>query len=191
MIIGLTGHSGSGKTTVAGFFETLGFCHVNCDALVHSVVYTDPALHKQLALAFGDGIIKDGAVDRRTLASIVFSDECAYKRLMQTVKPFVDAAVLDAINRCGDKNVLVDAPALFEYGMQKLCDVTVGVVCDNAQTRIVARDGITEDEAKKRLAHQQSHCFYKQNCDYVIENNGTLEQLRCTVEQIYKKLSEV
>lgn len=191
MILGLTGHSGSGKTTACGFFKKLGFCHVNCDAVVHDIVYTDPKLHKQLALAFGEAVIKDGAVDRRTLAGIVFSDGSAYQKLMATVKPFVVAAVLNAIAQCGDKNVLVDAPALFEYGMQSICDVTVGVVCDNAVPRIVARDGITVGEAERRLAHQQSYSFYKQNCDYVIENNGTLNELESAVDQIYKKISEV
>ena len=184
MIVGLTGHSGSGKTTVAHFFAGYGFCHIDCDNVVHTRVYTDPAVHDALSSVFGDGIVKNGEIDRRALARVIFSDEKQYNNLMITVKPFIDATIRKIIDECGDQPVLVDAPALFEYGMQDLCDITVGVISDDAVARIVARDNISEDEAAARLAHQQSHDFYKKNCDYVIENNGSLCDLEAAVKDI-------
>ncbi len=187
MVIGLTGHSGSGKTTVAGIFSSLGFYHVDCDKLVHERVYTDPAVHLALAKEFGDDVIKDGSVNRRVLASIIFSDESKYKCLMQTITPFIRNAVLDAIKSGGEK-VLVDAPALFEYGLEGACDVTLSVISDDALSRIVLRDGISEEEAKARLSHQKSHEFYKNNSDYVIENNGSLTQLELQTKQIYEQI---
>ena len=188
MTVGLTGHSGSGKTTVSGLFTKLGFCHVDCDRIVHTRVYTDPEVHRALSSVFGSFIVKDGQIDRRALASVIFSDDKQYNLLMKTVKPFIDAAVTDAVKACGSRPVLVVAPALFEYGMQEICDVTLGVISDNALHRIIARDGISENEAKARLAHQQTHEFYKQNCYYIIENNGSLLQLEADVKNVYNKI---
>ena len=188
MIVGLTGHSGSGKTTVAGIFSQLGFYHVDCDRLVHTSVYADPLVHSALARGFGAGVVKDGSIDRRVLASIIFSDEQKYACLMQTLTPFIRAAVLDEIKKHSDGNVLVDAPALFEYGLETTCDITMSVISDNAISRIIDRDGISEEEAKKRLAHQKSHDFYIKNSDYVIKNNGSLDDLKTQTTKIYEQI---
>lgn len=190
MILGLTGHSGSGKTTVAAIFSQLGFYHIDCDSIVHTRVYTDPEVHGALAQVFGPQVIKDGAVDRRALAAIVFSDDTQYRRLMDTVKPFIDRAVLREVDAHRDGNVLVDAPGLFEYGMQSICDKTLGVISDCALSRIIERDGIGEKEARARLAHQQSHGFYRESCDYIIENNGTYETLTQRVHEVYAQVTE-
>lgn len=187
MVVGLTGHSGSGKTTVAGIFSGLGFYHVDCDKLVHEHVYTDREVHRALADKFGNGVIKDGSVNRRVLASIIFSDESKYACLMQTITPFIRNAVLEAIRVHGEM-VLVDAPALFEYGLEGACDVTLSVISDDALSRIISRDGITEEEAKARLSHQKSHEFYIKNSDYVIKNNGSLSQLELETKQIYEQI---
>ncbi len=188
MTVGLTGHSGSGKTTVAGIFSQLGFYHVDCDRLVHTSVYTDPSVHAALIEKFGDGVVKDGSVNRRALAAIIFSDEEKYACLMRTITPFIRGAVLDEIKKHSGGNVLVDAPALFEYGLETACDITISVISDNALSRIISRDGISEDEAKKRLAHQKSHGFYIKNSDYVIKNNNSLADLELQTNKIYEQI---
>ena len=190
MILGLTGHSGSGKTTVAAILSQLGFYHIDCDGIVHTRVYTDPEVHRALSRVFGPHIVKDGEIDRRALATIVFSDDTQYGRLMDTVKPFIDKAVLREIDEHRGGNVLVDAPGLFEYGMHKICDKTLGVISDCALSRIIERDGISEDEARSRLAHQQSHGFYRENCDYIIENNGTYDTLTQNVRALFYDITE-
>lgn len=186
MILGLTGHSGSGKTTAAKIFERLGFYHLDCDRLVHTRVYTDPQVLSALRTVFGDSVVGEGAVDRRALASIVFSSEEQYNRLMSTVMPFIKSAILADIAAHPAADVLLDAPALFEFALEQVCDKTVAVVSDMAIPRILARDGISEKEAAARLSHQQPQSFYSERCDFVIRNNGTLCELEAEIEKICK-----
>ncbi len=183
MVIGLTGHSGSGKTTAAKIFEDCGFLHIDCDKMVHDEIYTDPAVVSKINDAFGT--VSDGRIDRKALAKIIFSDKTEYNKLMSLVKPFIESALIDKISRADD--VLVDAPMLFEFDLAHLCDKTVGIVSDNALSRIIERDGISEADATARLKNQKPADFYAAHCDYLIINNGTLSELTQSVQQIIVK----
>ena len=186
MVIGLTGHSGSGKTTAAKIFEDLGFLHIDCDKMVHNEIYTDSAVVEKIAKTFGDSTVCNGAVDRKVLASIIFADKTEYNKLMTLLKPCIADTLVKKIKL--SENVLVDAPMLFEFDLAHICDATVGIVSNKALFRIIERDGISEDSAKMRLSNQHLPDFYKQNCDYVIENNGTVAQLADSVKSLINKL---
>lgn len=186
MVIGLTGHSGSGKTTAAKIFEDCGFLHIDCDKMVHTEIYTDTAVVEKIAQTFGEHTVCNNTIDRRALAKIIFGDKTEYDKLMTLLKPYITDTLSKKITQADC--VLVDAPMLFEFDLKHLCDVTVGVVSNNAVERITARDGISVSDAKSRLANQKSPEFYAKKCDYVIENNGTLSELTCAVTTLVNKL---
>lgn len=188
IIAGITGQSGSGKTTAALIFSKCGFYHIDCDRLVHEKVYKNPQLLKNMADMFGAHCVPNGVLDRKALGKIVFSDKKAYDILMELVVPYVNLQIECEISQCGKKAVLLDAPMLFEYGLDSICNVTVGVVASNIVQRICSRDGISRADAEKRLANQKNADFYKANCSYVIENDDDLAVLEKKVCEIADKI---
>lgn len=183
-ITGLTGHSGSGKTTVAALMSELGFYHIDCDKIVHTKVYTNIEVLNKIADCFGKEYVTDGILERRKLGNLIFSDKSQYDKLMNLVSTDIIAAVDKEISENSDKYILLDAPTLFEFGMQNRCNRIIGVISENVIERICERDGITEKQAKMRLENQKDSSFFKQNCHIIIENNENLDSLKHTVKQI-------
>lgn len=179
-VIGLTGGSGSGKTTVMQAMCALGAYPIDCDELYHNLLKTDEPLKQALAARYGAQTIDaDGAVDRAYLRAQVFADEQARLDLNAITHPVVERAVHDLIaqaNRAGYPAAIVDAIALIESGYANFCDATVAVLADETlrHSRIMKRDSfLTEESAWARIRSQKSDDFYRETCDYVIENNGT------------------
>ena len=191
MLIGLTGMSGAGKSTVAAWFEKKGFRLIDCDALVHSL-YEDRQYAVLVEQAFGRNYIKNGSVDRRKLGTLVFSDPNALKKLNETVSPFIMSAVTARIQSAKQEDIatVLDAPLLFEYGLEKFCDVVVGVITDveTAVKRLSARDGRNETEIRSRLASQHNPAFFREHCDHILENNGDLPTLARNFEDMMEKI---
>lgn len=181
IITGITGQSGSGKTTAARFFAGKGFYHIDCDLLVHNKVYKNKELLLKLKCAFGDSCVNDAGLDRRALGRLVFSEKSAYNKLMELVVPYVVAQIKADIEEYTGDLVLIDAPMLFEYGLEKMCTYTVGVVAVNTVGRICRRDGITQKDAERRLENQKSADFYRARCDFIIENDGDIADLEKNV----------
>ncbi len=179
-IIGLTGQSGAGKSTVARIFEQNGFAVINADSLVTRVYEQNEYCLGAVAARFGSDIINpDGTLNRKLLAKRAFSSKDNTRALGGIVHPFVLSETLKelkAVNGCA----VFDAPQLFESGIDVICDVIVSVVAsENVRLkRIMNRDGITEIEARQRINAQFSEEFFRANSDYIIENNtdGGLEQ---------------
>ena len=192
MLIGLTGHSGAGKSTVAALFEKAGYRVIDCDALVHSL-YEDPHYAALVAESFGNEYLCGGKVDRKKLGALVFSDEKALHKLNETVSPFIMSSITAHIKKAKSEGVptILDAPLLFEYGLDRYCDSVVGVVCDTetAVKRLAARDGRSEDELRTRLASQHDAAFFRIHCDYILENNGTTEALAATFYDMEGRLA--
>ena len=191
MLIGLTGMSGAGKSTVAALFEKRGFRLIDCDALVHSL-YEDWQYAALIKEAFGSEYIQNGMVDRKKLGSLVFSDSKALKKLNETVSPFIMSAVTARIETAKKQDIatVLDAPLLFEYGLERFCDIVIGVTADYeiAIKRLSARDGRTETEIRSRLASQHDSAFFQEHCDYVLENNDDFQTLARKFEDIMEKI---
>jgi len=191
MLIGLTGMSGAGKSTVAALFAAKGFRVIDCDALVHSL-YEDARYIRLVEAAFGSEYISDGGVDRRKLGSLVFSDPEALKKLNDTVSPFIMRAVTERIDevRREDVSSVLDAPLLFEYGLEKYCDRIIGVTValETAVKRLSARDGRNADELRARLRAQHDESFFRAHCDYILENNGDGKALCTALDSILEKI---
>ncbi len=181
MLIGLTGRSGSGKSTVSRFFREAGFDIIDCDEIVHTL-YKDPRYAAKIAENFGASCLKDGKVDRAALSAIVFSDSEKLKKLNEIASVFIMEAVMAAITlaKKSTRDTVLDAPLLFEYGLEKTCDLTLSVVCDTetAVRRLLLRDGRSEAEIRARLAAQKDIAFFRERSDMILENNGGREALR-------------
>ena len=153
-VIGITGPTGSGKTTALAALERRGFEVVDCDALYYRLLQTSAALRRDLEAAFGPVFLPDGSLDRRTLAARVFGDPEELERLNKVVYPAVYAAVEQKIRNCTRKGVAIDAINLVESGIGRLCQVTVAVTADPAVrlARIMARDGLDRRRAQARTS---------------------------------------
>ena len=178
MIIGITGGTGCGKTTLLNLIQTMGGLVLDCDAIYHTLLQTDPSLLDAIDHRF-PGTVVDGKLDRKALGAIVFSDKAALADLNCITHGAVKAQVLTQL--AGNPTLAaIDAIALFEGNLAELCDVTVAVTApeDLRIRRLMLRDGITEDYAKKRIAAQHTESWFREKCDHVLQNHGTEEEFR-------------
>ncbi|MBQ6852266.1 MAG: dephospho-CoA kinase [Oscillospiraceae bacterium] len=188
MIIGITGGTGSGKTTLLELVRELGGLVLDCDGIYHNLLKTDKKLLSAVENRF-PGCVNGGVLDRKKLGSIVFSDKQSLKDLNRITHSAVKANVLQQLeNR--PALTAIDAIGLFEGGLAELCDVTVAVTApeDVRIARLIARDGITEEYAKKRIAAQPSTAKFAALCDYVLENSGTVHQFRSKCVAFFRDL---
>ena len=175
MILGITGGTGCGKTTLLSAIENCGGLILDCDAIYHELLTTDKALLSAIEARF-PGTVEDGVLQRKKLGTIVFSDEKALLDLNTITHSAIKAEVL---RRLETKPHLaaIDAIALFEGGLAALCDVTVAVTApeEDRVRRLMARDGISEEYARNRIAAQHEEGWFRERCDYVLENNADLD----------------
>ncbi len=193
LIVGLTGQSGSGKTLVSGVFEKNGFSVIDCDRVSREVTTAGSACCRDLAREFPSCFDADLSLDRRKMAQIVFNDPQRLKRLNEMIFPYITNAVSEKINKYtsdGSRLILLDAPTLFESGMDRICGVIVSCVADTdvRLERIISRDGISEELARSRLGSQHTAEFFEKRSDFVIFNNGSVRQLEESAERIIKKI---
>ena len=188
MIIGITGGTGCGKTTLLTCIAEQGGLILDCDAIYHDLLRTDPALLSAIEARF-PGSVENGALQRKNLGNLVFSDEKALEDLNAITHGAVKAEVL---RRLSEKPRLaaIDAIALFEGGLATLCDITVAVTAPEEARiqRLMVRDGIGRDYAKRRIAAQKSAEWFRERCDYCLENNGTQADFQKTCLAFLRKL---
>lgn len=196
VVIGLTGQTGAGKSTVGELLKRRGLEWVDADQIAHDVADTEKNCLADMALEFTIDILNaDGTLNRKRLGEIVFNDKAKLRRLNDIIFPYIIAAIRDAIEtlrRQGARFVVLDAPTLFESGANRFCDVIVSVVADEAirTQRIIARDGLTPEEAAARVSAQHSENYYVSRSDYVIENDHALEDLRLNTANILGKIMD-
>ena len=175
MIIGITGGTGCGKTTLLNLIAARGGLILDCDAIYHELLISDKAMLEAIENRF-PGVIENGALNRKKLGAIVFADENALLDLNRITHAAVKSEVL---RRLEDAPVLaaIDAIGLFEGNLAPLCDVTVAVTApEEARVkRLMLRDGISEDYARSRIRAQHREDWFRERCDYVLSNNGTLD----------------
>ena len=175
MIIGITGGSGCGKTTLLNLIRDQGGLVMDCDTIYHDLLKTDTAMLSAIEARF-PGTVENGALNRKKLGGIVFSDEKALLSLNAITHSAVKKEVL---RRLEQKPALaaIDAIGLFEGGLAELCDVTVAVTAPEEMRvqRLMKRDGISEEYARKRIAAQHSDQWFREHCDHVLENDGQID----------------
>ncbi len=188
MIIGITGGTGSGKSTLLHLIEQQGGMVLDCDAIYHELLQTDADLLTRIENCF-PGTVSDGTLDRKKLGAIVFQDDAALQELNLITHAAVKKEVLRRLE-AKPSLAAIDAIGLFEGELDTLCDVTAAVTAPAADRirRIMARDGITEEYAKKRIAAQHPDDWFLHRCDHVLENNGTGEEFTAKCVAFFRKL---
>ena len=178
-IIGLTGPTGSGKTSASLVAEALGYKIINCDLLARKAVERQDAL-SALTEAFGSDIIEEGRLNRAALAKKAFVSEDKTELLNKTVLPFIVALIKEEIEKAEENKILLDAPTLYESGADSLCSSVIAVLSskENRRVRILERDGITEQAAELRLSAGKNDDYYKEKTQHIIYNDGTAAEFK-------------
>lgn len=188
-IIGLTGPTGSGKSSVKAVAESLKIKVVDCDILARKAVEPGTKGLNAVAEVFGNEVLnRDGTLNRKKLAAIAFSSKEKTCLLNKTLFPHI----LDLAKGEIEENVdiIFDAPTLFESGLNEICDKTIAVLADEEirLERIIGRDNLTEQEALLRMSAGKGDEYYKQKADYILFNNGDINEFNADVLQILKEI---
>lgn len=168
--VGLTGPTGAGKSYVCEIFRQKGFNIIDCDKIAHELTAKNAPILTELANEFGEDIVKNGELDRKLLASRAFDTKEHTKKLNSILHP----AIAEKCKEEAQGLTVLDASQLFEANMQNDCYKVIGVLADEDVRikRIIARDNITEQQAKLRISAQFDNDYFIDNCDYIIYNNG-------------------
>lgn len=189
-IIGLTGQSGAGKSTVSEYFKKRNITVVNADIIVRELYNANSACVKTIAAAFGDDVLdENGEIIRPMLAQKAFSSKEATDKLNSIVHPFVTYEFLKKAGKAlhnGEKYIIYDAPQLFESNANLICDEIISVIAEKEIriNRICSRDNIVRESAELRINAQFEEEFFRKNSDYIIENNSDLEYLENQIENL-------
>jgi dephospho-CoA kinase len=195
--VGLTGGLAAGKSTVAGLFRELGAFHIDADVIAHALLAPGGGATREVAARFGEKVVgRDGGIDRKALAAIVFADPRALADLNALVHPKVRAEIARRIAdveslASASPVALVDAALLVESGIHRDLDALIVVSCSEATqvARAVARGGLTEAEARARVAAQAPLREKLAVADYVINNGGSIEDTARQVRSVWNTLS--
>ncbi len=177
LTVGLTGSSGSGKGYVSDIMKSVGIPCLDTDKVCRDVYMKGNECYDDLVRNFGEGILgDDGEIDRKKLFNLTFTDKEKYEQLnsiafyhiMRQTKKWLDERESE-----GEKIVVIDAPMLYESGFDKMCQKVICVTADTPTqiSRIMRRDGISEEEARVRLNKQKANIYYTSKADYELNNS--------------------
>ncbi len=194
-VIGITGGTGCGQTTVANLFGDLGARVIHADDIGHRILQSDPSVRQELVAAFGKSILnRDGSINRKMLGDLVFKDQTKLYRLNAIVHPHMIAEVVEQLEEARQSGkfplIVVDAALIYELSLEHMFDAIVVVTARLKERvrRLKERDGLSEREIMKRIQSQIPVQEKARWADYVIRNTGTLEDLRRHVEGVYRKI---
>lgn len=191
-IIGLTGGIGSGKSTIAGFFSSLGVKVYIADDEAKNILFRQDAAD-EVAAIFGEEALTDNLPDRAKLAGLVFNDAAKLAKLNSIIHPKVREHFTEWVaSHSDEKFVIKEAAILFESGSYKDCDKVILVTAPEKIriNRVIARDNVSEEKVLERMANQWDDERKKSLSDYIIENI-CLEAAREQVVNIYKELKNL
>ena len=175
MIIGITGGTGCGKTTLLNLIAEQGGLILDCDAIYHGLLQQDQAMLRAIDSRF-PGVVENGKLNRKKLGAIVFADQAALLELNAITHAAVKQEVLRRLETCPSL-AAIDAIGLFEGDLASLCDVTVAITAplESRVRRLMARDGISEEYARARIGAQHHDSWFREKCDRILENNGSMD----------------
>lgn len=195
-VVGLTGPTGSGKSEVARVWKDQHFPMIDADVLARRVVEPGQPALAELVAEFSEDILhEDGTLNRRQLAKRAFATPRDTARLNAITHPYIielSNTILMQFEQMRELVAIIDAPLLFESGMDEICDLTVAVVAPAAMRleRIRQRDELTEGQARARMAAQQEEDYYTSRASITLRNDGDLAQLRRQAEELAGQIRE-
>lgn len=178
IVLGLTGATGAGKGFLSKKLVAMGFEVIDTDKIAHQITEKGSPILQKLQRAFGEDILIDGELDRKLLAKRVFRDKKSQKLINSITHPeiiMISKEKIQLSEKNGQHRFIIDAPLLFESGMDKICNATIAVICPDERlrmARVIERDGISEEQAKVRMKSQPKDEFYTEKTDFVVVNDG-------------------
>lgn len=192
-VIGITGSSGAGKSTVCDILQNMYQVKViNADKIAKELSKRGTSYLDEIAETFGRDILdENGELKRKKLAEIIYNDAKKRKQLNMCTFKYIKREITSKINktRKDDITIIIDAPLLFECELDELCNFIIGVISqrDIQIERIVARDNVDYEHAEKRLDAQEENSFYINKCDTIIENDNDIANIKKIVSSIAEK----
>lgn len=194
IVIGITGPTGAGKTTVLNVLRDMGGAVADCDAVYHDLLRASAPLREELRARFGESIFEEtGDLRRKELGAIVFGDAQALADLNAITHRHILARLRRLIAQAsaeGRPAIALDAIALLESGAGALCDTTVAVTASEELRvgRIMAREGIPEDYARARIAAQKPSAWFEERCTHTLRNDGDREALEARARALFQSI---
>ncbi len=193
-LVGLTGGIASGKSTVAEILKRQGAAIINADVLAREVVEPGHQAWTEIVNTFGIAVLQpDRTLDRQKLRAIIFDDAAARKKIESIIHPQVRALAEQRIREhaaAGYAVIVYEVPLLFEGNLQEWLRPVILVACDvdTQRNRLQSRDNLSAAQAQKHIDAQMSLEAKRRLADYVIENNGSLEDLKRQVQAVLEKI---
>jgi dephospho-CoA kinase len=198
LIVGLTGGVASGKTAVSEVLREEGASIIDADQIARELVEPQRPAWKELVKTFGKEILLgNGSIDRKKLAERVFADPKQRKRLDRILHPLITEEIDRRTREIGQKNpeaiVVIDAPLLIEVGYHRRADKLIVVISSRTEQieRLKVRDGITSDEALRRISSQMPVEEKVKLADFVIQNEGSLAETREKAKEVFRELKRI
>ncbi len=190
-IIGITGQTGAGKSSITQYAQSIG-CHIiDADLTARKILEKGSVCLDCLSVAFGNDIVhSDGTLDRKLLAKRAFSSFENTDKLNSITHPFIFAEtirMIDSIrNIKKDAVIILDAPTLFESRIDVICDYVIAVICPESirRERIIKRDGLSEADADIRLKAQKDDSFYIGKSDFILNGADNPDKLHMKLKDI-------
>lgn len=195
-VLGLTGGIATGKSTVASMLRQFGAKIIDADELAREIVRPEQEAWREVVEVFGTGILrKDRTIDREKLRKIIFADKRARKRLESITHPRIRALAQERVQKLaaeGADIIVYEAPLLFENQVHLWLRPVILVASDSStqRRRLRERDGLSESEIQQHLNAQMPLEEKRKVADFVVENNGDLEELRRQVQQVWDKITK-
>lgn len=189
-ILGITGGSGAGKTTVSDFLREKGIEVIDGDKVARLIMEPGEACLMETVRTFGEDILdENGALVRKKLGQIVFSDSEKLETLNKITHKYITEYFFSKVKTSKSDIVGFDGAVIFESGLDKVCNAIIGVIADEEirLERITKRDGISIQDARLRISSQKNNQFYIEKCDFLVYNNGG-EEISEQLEEVLKTL---
>lgn len=191
-IIGLTGQTGAGKSTVLKMMERKGAAVIDADKVAHFVADNDLWCLVEIVTAFSCLVLTEkGKLNRKKLGKIVFADPKKLQTLNKIMFPYIRTVIEQKVKdftQAGYERIVIDGATLIESKCSEMCDVLISVTAEKEQRleRIIRRDGLSRLDAERRVFSQKPEEFYTEVSDFVIKNDGNLEELQQKAEIVFQ-----
>ena len=192
MVIGLTGGTGVGKTSVGNILREYGIYVIDADQTARQVMEKGSPCLAETADCFGTSVLNsDGTLNRKKLGAVVFADREKLNMLNEITHKYILRQIRSELDSHKEQDVVIDAALLIESGLNRWCDYVISVLADEEirERRIMQRDNISIEYARNRISSQKKSDFYIENSDYLVYNNSNTSSPREQVKEVMEQLT--